>query len=72
MTESDWIEHDGSGMPVPGDTLVYVRLGGGWDDTWCGAPRTADWWHEDEPEDSSWVGVSSSHIVAYRIVEPVT
>ncbi|NNH59480.1 hypothetical protein HLI01_22355 [Rhizobium laguerreae] len=26
---SEWIEHDGKGMPVPAETLVLVRFWGG-------------------------------------------
>lgn len=28
MSELNWIKHDGGPMPVPGDTMVMVELGG--------------------------------------------
>ncbi len=63
-----WIEHDGSGMPVPGDTLVYTRHSNGFDDSFCVEPMRADWWHEDEPESDSWSINDGVYIVAYRVV----
>ena len=66
-----WIEHDGSGMPVPGDTLVYVKCGDGYDDSDCESPERADFWHDYEyPENSSWLRTEGYdyNIVAYRVV----
>lgn len=65
MTENKdgWIEHDGKGMPVDGETLVNVRLRDGieFDD---GQTLASDWglcWRHD-PE-------HRNDIIAYRIVK---
>lgn len=64
-----WIEHDGSGMPVSGDTLVYIRDSTGFDDSFCTEPMRADWWHEDDPNFDSWTdnGEGNVYIVAYKV-----
>lgn len=66
---TDWIEHDGSGMPVPGDTLVYARHSNGFDDSFCKNPTQADYWHE-EGYGSSWVNYSNDepYITSYKVV----
>lgn len=64
---SEWIKHDGKDMPVPGDTMVFVRLRGGFEDH--GAVK-ASYWHHDEPAASNWCHVDSERdydIVAYRV-----
>ncbi|HYE38263.1 hypothetical protein [Methylocaldum sp.] len=67
---SEWIEHDGKGLPVAPETKVLVRLRGG---TETGDPDRAGWWDDPDPTDSNWVanaGSPSCDIVAYRIVSP--
>lgn len=65
---SEWIEHDGKGMPVDGDTLVYVKFSDGDDDSKCKRPMTASYWRHNwnRPE----APFHGSDIVAYRIHEP--
>lgn len=69
---TDWIEHDGSGMPVPGDTLVYTRHSDGFDDSFCSYPTEASFWDGPFPELSSWLKSDDddAYIAAYRIVTP--
>lgn len=68
---SKWIEHDGSGMPIPGNTLVYVRLKNGFDDSFCEKPWRAHTWHDPEPLHSNWhAEAGNDQIVAYRVVQP--
>jgi hypothetical protein len=70
LKASDWIEHDGKGMPVSPDTKVIVRFRDGeeegpdqaeyaecWGMCGCGS----NWSHEFP---------SPSDIVAYRIILP--
>lgn len=66
---SEWIEHDGKGMPVDGSTLVYVMFRDGAKDEHPSRARiwgvhggpTSNWEHS-EPTD--W------DIVAYRLHSP--
>lgn len=67
---NEWVEHDGSGMPVPGDTLVYVRTRSGFDDSNLPAPVKANFWREDDRKDCNWCHESEDdQIIAYRIVK---
>ena len=68
---SEWIEHDGKGMPVSPDTKVIVRFRDGDEETedlaataasW-GAGRGSNWSHEFP---------GGSDIVAYHIVSQAT
>lgn len=54
---SEWIEHDGSGCPVAGNTLVHVKFRGR-TDTARFLAKYLSWVHNDLRSD----------IVAYRIV----
>lgn len=69
---SEWIEHDGKGMPVDSKVLVDVKFRDGAEDCY---DRTAGFWHDFETEDhSNWVSDQrspcSDDIVAYRIHTP--
>ena len=76
-TFSEWIEHDGSGMPVSGETYVVVRS------------ENPDFMDENEkmfeehltfnagywngngsPEESNWLGKDDASIIAYKIATP--
>ena len=62
VTVSDWIEHDGGGMPIPGDTFVLL----GWDD---GDFETIEnFTGRDEDRASYWTW--GEPIARYRIVTP--
>lgn len=66
---SEWIEHDGKGMPVPPETKVYVRFADSETDErdMTGQfipPERADWWGE------SWVCDPEREISHYRVVKP--
>lgn len=65
---SEWIEHDGKGMPVPAETRVELRFRDG--DTRFGAAGT---WDSDGDEGTQWRFLASDpdfDIVAYRILSP--
>lgn len=66
---SDWIEHDGTGMPVDGDTLVLVKFRD-WDED--KKPTVASYWHNENHRFSNWCHAGlrrhPAEIVAYRIV----
>lgn len=69
---SEWIEHDGKDMPVPGDTRVIVRFRDGEQED-EGDDSPASYWHFNEifTVGSNWVWCGEPHnsnIVAYRIV----
>ncbi|WP_430256512.1 hypothetical protein [Neorhizobium sp. DAR64872/K0K18] len=65
---SEWTEHDGKGMPVTGDTVVQVRFKGGWTDERHNTFDDASYWHDEQPEASSWVSTEDDdYIVAYRV-----
>lgn len=67
---SDWIEHDGGDMPVPGDTLVYVKFRDGTDDVQCRKPVSAGWWDSyGAPDVSNWSSPEAAGIVAYKVVK---
>ena len=75
-TYSEWIEHDGKGMPVDGDVLVAVRFKDGepgFDDS----PIPASYWHNYEALASNWIAVPDDPyddgftISAYRIATPI-
>lgn len=64
-----WIEHDGKGMPVDGESKVYVKCRDGWSDDIRTILLPAKYWHNDDPELSMWVHKESDYdIVAYRVV----
>lgn len=70
VPEGGWIEHDGKGMPIDGDTKVVLRFRDG--DTRVG---TAGFWHGDDGEGTQWVfdeGDPDFDIVAYRIIQPAS
>jgi hypothetical protein len=63
---SEWIEHDGGGMPVPGDTHVEVKFRDG--DILTGQ---AGYWDSEGDDGTNWRFVKSDpdfDIVAYRII----
>lgn len=60
-----WIKHDGSGCPVPADTLVDVRFRDGHERRGCMAgtwSRGRDWW--------LWRGTPGNNVIAYRLSFP--
>lgn len=73
---SEWIEHDGKGMPVDGEILVHVRFPDGYEDThdYQGNPlkpdradywsRSWDWMRPGAPLDVE--------IFAYRVVHDLS
>lgn len=69
MTDTDWIEHDGKGLPVPEDTLVLVKYRNGVGGT--DIARRAYSWTASDPECSNWDHTypCGSDIVAYKVVE---
>jgi len=69
MTNTDWIEHDGKGLPVPGDTLVLVKYRNGVG-TGSRPPSRAYRWGHGEV-DSNWNHEypTGSDIIAYKVVE---
>ncbi len=71
---SEWIEHDGKGMPVPDDTLVLCRFRDGTDEEQKGSPPVrASYWHDDYLDYSNWFHAPrpcGAEIVAYRVVKP--
>jgi len=76
---SEWIEHDGKGMPVDGDTLVYVRFADGWEDERDAfgndlSPDKAKVWGSGPSSNWVWGEQRPIHleIVAYRIVSQAT
>ena len=72
-TYSEWIEHDGKGMPVDGETIVRVRLGNGWKEPATFEHWTAAAWHEPATS-SNWTCHEYSPddaIVAYQIATPI-
>lgn len=80
-TFSEWIEHDGSGMPVSANTLVYVTFGDNSTDenSYNGVqlePGEAGFWRtlEDDNDYGNWVwddeGTSGASIIAYKIATP--
>lgn len=72
-TYSEWIEHDGKGMPVDGETIVRVRWGDGCEEPLDNANWTAAAWHEPETS-SNWTCHEYSPdvaIVAYQIATPI-
>lgn len=65
----NWIAHDGQGMPVSGDTLVYTRHSNGFDDL---NPTRADFWHDENKHCSHWHDTGDGlYIEAYKVVENV-
>lgn len=67
---SEWIEHDGKGMPVDGETVVFVKFGDGGED-W--RHNKASFWHDGNPRYSFWVWnhdrPGSLEIEAYSLLE---
>ncbi len=70
MTDG-WIEHDGKGMPVDGDTLVICKFRDG-DEEKDGEEWAAKFWHSSDPALSNWVHIygRNAEIVAYKVVKP--
>lgn len=63
---SDWVEHDGKGMPVDTNARVMVRFRDGAVDA---GGLCANFWHDDETSCSNWVHDGSApDILAYRVV----
>lgn len=63
-----WVEHDGSGMPVPGDTRLIVRFRDGVEEEEHQSSR-AEFWYDDELNGNAWVWDNrESDIIAYRVV----
>lgn len=72
---SNWIEHDGKGMPVDGETLVHVRFPDGYEDTVSTEgealqPSPANYWS------TSWSWTNTTplnvEIIAYRVHTPAS
>jgi hypothetical protein len=66
QAKEGWIEHDGAGMPVTGETVVCVKFRDGEIDmdaeeacAWGVGDTSSNWSHEIE---------TSHDIVAYRVV----
>lgn len=73
-TYSEWIDHDGNGMPVGPDVLVAVKFRDGFD--WYeDFPLCADNWHSNiSPNFSNWHSLNDDDdalITAYRIATPI-
>lgn len=68
---SEWIDHDGKGMPVDGDTIVSIRIRSGEETPAKWNTRAKDWaWRwADERSAASF---KSGDILAYRVHTPVT
>lgn len=70
----EWIEHDGKGMPVDGESYVHVRFRDGSADEPVIPFFEADkakYWDDDNPLLNNWLWGScdlDSEIVAYRVV----
>ena len=70
---SEWIEHDGKGMPVRQDEFVVVKFrvpGDGFD---LQRPTQARWLDMSGGETSLWVfsdKYPEDDIIAYRVVKP--
>ena len=66
---SEWIEHDGKGMPVDADVRVFVKTRDGWtDEDFDEAWRAGSWGGEDET--SNWIHFGNhAEIVAYRLAD---
>lgn len=67
--DGGWIEHDGKGMPVYGDTPVQVRQRDGWT---CGNYVNASYWavsHDNWTHDGK---RQMYDIVAYRLHTPAS
>lgn len=57
---NDWIEHDGSDIPVPGDTLVYVKFRDGVNSPRAEKANIWYWRHEE---------CDYTDIIAYKVVK---
>jgi len=71
--DGGWIEHDGKGMPVYGDVLVYVRFPDGYEDTADKDGQPLEPSHADEWGDNwTWPAghPTFADIVAYRLHTP--
>lgn len=72
-TFTDWIVHDGKGMPVEGDTFVSVktRLGKEKESNFIGNDSDkASYWGCDEDYENYWLPYNPNHITHYKIVTP--
>ena len=66
MTDG-WIEHDGKGMPVGGETRVQVR----YEDGIESSELPARFCHSKQKRFDDWSrSKGSRHIIAYRVVKP--
>lgn len=67
---SEWIKHNGKGMPVSAETMVSVKLRGGFEDH--GAVPAGYWHCETSSSNSNWRHYDDRmrdyDIIAYRIV----
>lgn len=69
MTDTEWIEHDGKGLPVPEDTLVLVKYRNGINGEDIRPQRAYKWgaggvwsnWNHAVP--------CGSDIIAYKVIE---
>lgn len=72
-TFTDWIEHDGKGMPVEGDTFVLVKtkLGKEKEPNFIGNDfDKASYWDGDEDYENYWLSSTPNRITHYKIVTP--
>lgn len=72
---SDWIDHDGKGMPVSGNTFVLCRFRDGVEEDEIDFLEefedSAEFWNGDGWRVNLWKhSGGSSDIIAYRIVNP--
>lgn len=67
---SEWIKHDGKGMPVDGDTLVLLRFLDGYCEEAKGdEPNRADFWAQGDDDWWSYPIDNPDSITHYRIIE---
>lgn len=72
-TYSEWIEHDGKGMPVNKNTIVRVRTGDDWEEPLDGILWPAGHWGTNL-KTSNWTCQDynpNAAIVAYQIATPI-
>lgn len=73
MQVGEWIEHDGKGMPLSGDTFVLCRFNDGSEEDRCDFDFTdqASYWNDEKDIANAWIRNDSGlFITAYRIVNP--
>lgn len=69
---SEWIEHDGKGMPVAADVMVIIKCRDGWESKY--AEQADGWTEQGYPDCNQWIHKEGAlndkfDIIAYRIVE---